>query len=126
MSKRLAFLIFFFNDTATTEIYTLSLHDALPISLGVEVNVIPVGRIFRTIVQSLGGRQLLLLAACRGNRVDIEIAVPLADERKCLSIRRPAMPIRRRLLRDASRRAAAERQNVNKRAMLLLLAVADD
>src|SRR5215207_2942793 len=26
--------IFFFNDTATTEIYTLSLHDALPISGG--------------------------------------------------------------------------------------------
>src|SRR2546430_14794702 len=26
------FLYFFFNDTATTEIYTLSLHDALPIS----------------------------------------------------------------------------------------------
>src|SRR2546427_3093225 len=25
---------FFFNDTATTEIYTLSLHDALPISSG--------------------------------------------------------------------------------------------
>src|SRR5688572_32459350 len=28
------FLFFFFNDTATTEIYTLSLHDALPISPG--------------------------------------------------------------------------------------------
>src|SRR4030066_239948 len=28
-------VFFFFNDTATTEIYTLSLHDALPISLGV-------------------------------------------------------------------------------------------
>src|SRR5436309_10878569 len=27
------FYFFFFNDTATTEIYTLSLHDALPISL---------------------------------------------------------------------------------------------
>src|SRR5256885_9920564 len=27
------FSFFFFNDTATTEIYTLSLHDALPISL---------------------------------------------------------------------------------------------
>ena len=27
------FVVFFFNDTATTEIYTLSLHDALPISL---------------------------------------------------------------------------------------------
>src|SRR2546430_16359903 len=35
-SDPLAFLVdlffFFFNDTATTEIYTLSLHDALPIS----------------------------------------------------------------------------------------------
>src|SRR5260370_14136410 len=29
----LSFFFFFFNDTATTEIYTLSLHDALPISL---------------------------------------------------------------------------------------------
>src|SRR5205814_10107891 len=29
-------LYFFFNDTATTEIYTLSLHDALPISLLIE------------------------------------------------------------------------------------------
>src|SRR5215208_7940285 len=28
----LSLLFFFFNDTATTEIYTLSLHDALPIS----------------------------------------------------------------------------------------------
>ena len=28
----LVVLFFFFNDTATTEIYTLSLHDALPIS----------------------------------------------------------------------------------------------
>src|SRR5229473_4944480 len=27
------YYFFFFNDTATTEIYTLSLHDALPISL---------------------------------------------------------------------------------------------
>src|SRR2546429_7967948 len=29
----LSFFFFFFNDTATTEIYTLSLHDALPISM---------------------------------------------------------------------------------------------
>src|SRR5438034_8192762 len=29
-----SFFFFFFNDTATTEIYTLSLHDALPISTG--------------------------------------------------------------------------------------------
>src|SRR5690349_24511123 len=30
----LFFIFFFFNDTATTEIYTLSLHDALPILPG--------------------------------------------------------------------------------------------
>src|SRR2546422_7256889 len=34
MSMHCMFLFFFFNDTATTEIYTLSLHDALPISRG--------------------------------------------------------------------------------------------
>src|SRR6266542_6465720 len=31
MSVFMFFSFFFFNDTATTEIYTLSLHDALPI-----------------------------------------------------------------------------------------------
>src|SRR5258708_9138270 len=36
-------VLFFFNDTATTEIYTLSLHDALPISaeLGAEGDGMP-------------------------------------------------------------------------------------
>src|SRR2546425_4199804 len=37
------FLFFFFNDTATTEIYTLSLHDALPISFLLFVVLILVG-----------------------------------------------------------------------------------
>src|SRR3712207_8875599 len=31
MFRMYAYCVFFFNDTATTEIYTLSLHDALPI-----------------------------------------------------------------------------------------------
>src|SRR5467141_3289694 len=31
------FFFFFFNDTATTEIYTLSLHDALPIFRGIDI-----------------------------------------------------------------------------------------
>src|SRR5258706_16466761 len=31
------FFFFFFNDTATTEIYTLSLHDALPISGAIDL-----------------------------------------------------------------------------------------
>src|SRR2546429_6617515 len=43
---------FFFNDTATTEIYTLSLHDALPISrsreiIDGEVNITTVVREYR-------------------------------------------------------------------------------
>ena len=33
--------LFFFNDTATTEIYTLSLHDALPISIISDVRTTP-------------------------------------------------------------------------------------
>ena len=38
-------MCFFFNDTATTEIYTLSLHDALPIWNSIRI---PVWRFFRT------------------------------------------------------------------------------
>src|SRR3712207_7558626 len=34
IANRMKTVVFFFNDTATTEIYTLSLHDALPISSG--------------------------------------------------------------------------------------------
>src|SRR3989449_11206312 len=34
LSRSVFSFFFFFNDTATTEIYTLSLHDALPISRG--------------------------------------------------------------------------------------------
>src|SRR5690348_18102598 len=37
----LLFFYFFFNDTATTEIYTLSLHDALPICRGRVVHARP-------------------------------------------------------------------------------------
>src|SRR5690242_21169855 len=33
--------LFFFNDTPTPEIYTLSLHDALPISVGIGAKVWP-------------------------------------------------------------------------------------
>src|SRR2546430_7747985 len=36
MSSAIPTVFFFFNDTATTEIYTLSLHDALPISKLIE------------------------------------------------------------------------------------------
>src|SRR2546429_7174894 len=53
----LFFFFFFFNDTATTEIYTLSLHDALPISMGIG-----------TILEA---RKILLLATGRAKSAAI-------------------------------------------------------
>src|SRR5207244_13488965 len=40
------FFFFFFNDTATTEIYTLSLHDALPILLDGRLDLVLTATIF--------------------------------------------------------------------------------
>src|SRR3712207_8782859 len=68
-------LFFFFNDTATTEIYTLSLHDALPI--------------FRRLlddleqrVEALGGHHVRLV-----DDVDL-VAVPHRAERRLLPDRK--------------------------------------
>src|SRR5688572_31378084 len=46
------YCLFFFSDPATTEIYTLSLHDALPIFLGV-ASFIPRGRAARELPQTI-------------------------------------------------------------------------
>src|SRR2546427_5730221 len=56
---------FFFNDTATTEIYTLSLHDALPISLdqGPAGEVLHVEGLFVSV--SVGHFEILILFAER-------------------------------------------------------------
>ena len=55
---RLRRLLFFFNDTATTEIYTLSLHDALPIS---DAQAVPdpvrleiFNNLFRSVAEEMG------------------------------------------------------------------------
>src|SRR3712207_9559116 len=50
-------VVFFFNDTATTEIYTLSLHDALPIFARLQ-EVVPARR--------RGGDEILAVAEPRG------------------------------------------------------------
>src|SRR5258708_15947629 len=52
----MSFFLFFFNDTATTEIYTLSLHDALPIYLP---DPDLAGRRRRLLVPDLAVRQVL-------------------------------------------------------------------
>ena len=46
----IAFFDFFFNDTATTEIYTLSLHDALPIYWQIQEATEFAGRTFKRLM----------------------------------------------------------------------------
>src|SRR5438046_10549389 len=57
----LLFLLFFFNDTATTEIYTLSLHDALPIYIST------IGR--RQFLNQVGAAGIALASGSRAGRV---------------------------------------------------------
>src|SRR2546430_16174452 len=64
---RMLFL-FFFNDTATTEIYTLSLHDALPIST---LNMQSAGAILTPVnylVSSISNGLTINAAVVSGNR----------------------------------------------------------
>src|SRR2546430_12163045 len=54
-----SFGFFFFNDTATTEIYTLSLHDALPISLAqsIEYHILHIHhRLYDRMLPQIAGR----------------------------------------------------------------------
>src|SRR3712207_8184014 len=53
-------LCFFFNDTATTEIYTLSLHDALPISLLAEFGLLPAERVDVDVLEQLVERPVVV------------------------------------------------------------------
>src|SRR5215468_12660223 len=76
---------FFFNDTATTEIYTLSLHDALPISRG--------------------GRQLRLLRRAGSARPRGHAPRVSGSERAVASVHGDDLrPVRRRLSGDLRQR----------------------
>src|SRR2546430_6577979 len=62
------FIFFFFNDTATTEIYTLSLHDALPIC---SASLVHQPRVARSSQLWAGGRnpsRIVELTAAGGRR----------------------------------------------------------
>src|SRR5258708_15011899 len=83
---------FFFNDTATTEIYTLSLHDALPISSAYEPDSnLPVGLSTSTSICRV--RVTLLIAFARSEEHTSELQSPdhivcrlLLDKKKSLCL----------------------------------------
>src|SRR3712207_8568754 len=71
--------VFFFNDTATTEIYTLSLHDALPISRDLprqpDLRLAPLRRGL-----ARAGQLLDLLAGQPGEELQVLVHVPVRSE----------------------------------------------
>src|SRR2546430_14349884 len=97
----LSYYFFFFNDTATTEIYTLSLHDALPISRQVEH--LAFGREHVDPVREQLGTHALdqvavRLGAARGAVVRLQQAPHPFDLALVLRIARPTLlvgPVRR-------------------------------
>src|SRR2546430_10445785 len=77
------YTFFFFNDTATTEIYTLSLHDALPIS--VKHGVIADRQYFDVLEQehaAVTTRDVGALERVVRRSVEIKAEVVAADERE--------------------------------------------
>src|SRR5260370_33351597 len=107
-----AYTCFFFNDTATTEIYTLSLHDALPISQARAVRPVHLHR------PGAGGavranRPLLLLLPGSAAPPDHAGAVPHDLRLRTALLRGPPAPRRRRRYRrrraDHPRREGRQR-----------------
>src|SRR5256885_8497717 len=72
------FFFFFFNDTATTEIYTLSLHDALPILRRVMAPVIIVPG--NNTVRSIGSHVWMALGLGAGLGLGVAAAMTRSEE----------------------------------------------
>src|SRR3712207_7843852 len=90
--------VFFFNDTATTEIYTLSLHDALPISAaGLEH--------LHHLVEVLAARVQLLALAVR------RVLAVLADDQHAVD--RQLRPAQRERLDRKSTRLNSSHANIS-------------
>src|SRR2546422_3919255 len=63
LSPSMFSLFFFFNDTATTEIYTLSLHDALPILIAAVTGALPDSSVLTSLAWTGDGTGVLVGAA---------------------------------------------------------------
>src|SRR5438034_8576374 len=98
-SRCYSFLFFFFNDTATTEIYTLSLHDALPISLVVAGTLIgvPAARVARAVVKQVQ-RRIVDRKSTRLNSSHTVISYAVF----CLKKKKLAKAVETKLFRDVN------------------------
>ncbi len=101
---------------ASVRLHAPDLHP--PRALGVEIDELAVRRIFGAVIQSRCGGEADFLPAGYRNRIDIEVAVALPRKRDRLSIRRPSMPVRRRVLGNLPRRSASERRDKDGREMV--------
>src|SRR5256885_13499247 len=91
-SKNPFLTFFFFNDTATTEIYTLSLHDALPISM-----VFGVPTMYHRIARE-AEIDPAIAAAFRSARLLVSGSAPLRSEEHTSELQSPCNLVCRLLL----------------------------
>src|SRR5256885_12096190 len=68
------FFFFFFNDTATTEIYTLSLHDALPIFERLRLQEFE--------IDSVRAEVLLRVQLLPSDRIDVDVRADVLAKRE--------------------------------------------
>src|SRR2546426_9149824 len=69
-------MFFFFNDTATTEIYTLSLHDALPISADEQI-----GNLIADVMDRVGKDGVITVESSRGINFETEYVEGMQDRK---------------------------------------------
>src|SRR4051794_41236184 len=93
------FLLFFFNDTATSDIYSLSLHDALPI--------------FRALLHVAAGAEGLLPRPGQDDR--------LRSEEHTSELQSPVHLVCRLLLEKKNQRSSLHFQNQYQKALVIFL-----
>src|SRR2546426_8142681 len=95
--------LFFFNDTATTEIYTLSLHDALPISH------FPPSPSPARLAASLANSRCLTLQSRQGNKFSLNVQTEeLRSEEHTSELQSPCNLVCRLLLEKKKNARDAE------------------
>src|SRR5262245_50377244 len=78
---------------ASIRFHAPDLHRPGPV--GVEVYEFPIGGVFGTIIEALGGGKSLFLTAFSGNRVNVEFRIAFGAIGQSRTIRRPPVPIGR-------------------------------